>query len=208
MALFAAIGMFLLTSCIKQPTASFSVSKTSPKTGESIYFTNTSLDADSYEWDFGDGTSSTLANPSHTYYSSGSKLVSLTAYSKNRKKSASSTALVDVKAIGDVMFWTDESTTYNITVNLEKVGTNTITSYYYSTPSNCGANGCATYNDLEAGTYSFTAENLLYYWSGYVTVEENKCKKMLLYHSKAEKQLHPENQSTEQLIKGVDQEEN
>ena len=196
--------MFLFTSCIKQPTASFTVSNTSPKVGESVYFMNTSLDAQSYEWNFGDGMSSTLDNPSHTYYSAGSKLVTMTAFSKNRKKSAVATALVEVKATGDFMFWTDESTTYNITVNLERVGNKTITGYYYSTPSECGANGCATYNDLEPGTYYYTAENLLYYWSGYATVEADKCRKMLLYHSGSKKQPHPENQSTERLILEVD----
>ena len=204
MSLLAAMGVFMLASCTRQPSASFNVSKTSPIVGESVYFTNSSLDANSYEWDFGDGTSSTMANPSHTYYTSGSKLVTLTAYSKNRKKSSTATALVEVKAVGDFMFWTDESTTYNITVTLEKAGTKTITSYYYYAPSDCGASGCATFNDLEEGTYYFTAKNLLYYWSGYATVEADKCKKMLLYHSKAEKQLHPENQSTEQLTQGVD----
>ena len=162
------------------------------------------MDAESYEWDFGDGTSSTQMNPSHIYYNAGNKYVTMTAYSKKRKKSSTATAIVDVKAVGDVMFWTDESTTYNITVTLENVEKK-ITSYYYYTPSDCGASGCATYWDIEAGTYHFTAENLLYTWSGYVTVEADKCKKMLLYHSKADKQLHPENQSTIKLTEGIDE---
>lgn len=202
--IFATVLTMLLSSCIEQPQASFTVSNSSPKVGQSVLFNNNSLDAESYEWDFGDGTSSTQMNPSHIYYNAGNKYVTMTAYSKKRKKSSTATAIVDVKAVGDVMFWTDESTTYNITVTLENVEKK-ITSYYYYAPSDCGASGCATYTDIEAGTYHFTAENLLYSWSGYVTVDADKCKKMLLYHSKADKQLHPENQSTIKLTEGIDE---
>ena len=207
MALIAVFGMSLFTSCIEQPTASFNVSNLSPSVGESVYFTNLSLDAESFEWDFGDGTSSTQMNPSHVYYTKGSKLVTMTAYSKRKKKSAMATTLVDVKATGDVMFWTDESTVYNITVNLESVGTKSITSYYSYVPSACGSSGCATFNDVPIGTYHFTAENLLYQWSGYVTVDESSCRKLLLYHSGSKPQLHPENQSTERLVQGSDEQD-
>ena len=34
-----------------------------------IQFANNSSGATSYEWDFGDGTTSTLTNPTHTYLS-------------------------------------------------------------------------------------------------------------------------------------------
>jgi hypothetical protein len=42
-----------------------------------IQFFNQSQDADSYVWNFGDGTTSTLANPIHTFASNGPFLVSL-----------------------------------------------------------------------------------------------------------------------------------
>ncbi len=42
-------------------------------------FTNTSSDATSYLWDFGDSNTSTLENPDHTYASSGTYIVTLTA---------------------------------------------------------------------------------------------------------------------------------
>lgn len=45
-----------------------------------IVFTNGSKDADSYLWDFGDGSQSTLANPTHTYTQSGTFKITLTAY--------------------------------------------------------------------------------------------------------------------------------
>src|SRR5688572_754439 len=42
-------------------------------------FTNTSENATSYLWDFGDGTTSTLASPSHTFPANGTFQVKLTA---------------------------------------------------------------------------------------------------------------------------------
>ena len=47
--------------------------------GLTVDFTNTSSNATTYSWDFGDGNGSTEVNPSHTYDSGGSYLVELTA---------------------------------------------------------------------------------------------------------------------------------
>ncbi|MCK6695557.1 MAG: PKD domain-containing protein, partial [Thermoanaerobaculia bacterium] len=47
--------------------------------GLKIDFTNTSKNADSYSWDFGDGATSTETNPSHTYAAAGIYKVKLTA---------------------------------------------------------------------------------------------------------------------------------
>ena len=43
-----------------------------------VYFTDLSIDGDEYLWDFGDGNTSTLANPSHVYYAPNTYQVSLT----------------------------------------------------------------------------------------------------------------------------------
>ncbi len=45
----------------------------------SVNFVNNSLNATSYHWDFGDGTTSTLANPSHTFTAAGTYTVELIA---------------------------------------------------------------------------------------------------------------------------------
>jgi hypothetical protein len=50
-----------------------------------INFTDTSLGATSWAWDFGDGTTSTLQNPSHTYAATGNYNVAL--YIENSNKS-------------------------------------------------------------------------------------------------------------------------
>ncbi len=60
---------------ISWPKADFSWSIT----GGTISFTNTSSDAATYLWDFGDGTTSTQPNPTHTYVVSGQYVVALIA---------------------------------------------------------------------------------------------------------------------------------
>lgn len=49
--------------------------------GDNIHFTNNCSNAESYLWDFGDGVTSTLFAPIHTYAVEGLYIVTLTAYS-------------------------------------------------------------------------------------------------------------------------------
>lgn len=56
--------------------------------GEEVQFYNTSDDAQSYFWDFGDGENSTLINPKHTYWQTGSYEVKLNAYGRDGKDEA------------------------------------------------------------------------------------------------------------------------
>lgn len=58
------------------PTAMFSVDKTNSCTGE-IHFTNLSEEAESFLWDFGDGTFSTEENPIHFFTQNGEFTVKL-----------------------------------------------------------------------------------------------------------------------------------
>jgi PKD repeat protein len=44
-----------------------------------VNFTNTSLNSTNFTWDFGDGNSSSTANPQHTYTNPGTYTISLTA---------------------------------------------------------------------------------------------------------------------------------
>lgn len=64
-----------------EPTASFTPSATEVEIGEVIIFTNTStgIPVPTYAWIFGDGGSSALANPSHSYGAAGEYTVILTA---------------------------------------------------------------------------------------------------------------------------------
>jgi PKD repeat protein/murein tripeptide amidase MpaA len=60
------------------PVAGFTSDETSTCTGI-IQFTNSSVDASSYLWNFGDGQTSTEVNPLHAYTANGTFTVSLTA---------------------------------------------------------------------------------------------------------------------------------
>jgi len=60
--------------------AGFDYSPTFPQLGETVYFTDTSSqDPIAWDWDFGDGGSSTAQNPHHTFWISGPVTVTLTA---------------------------------------------------------------------------------------------------------------------------------
>ena len=65
---------------IQNMNANFTATPTVVCSGQSVTFTNTSTPAStSASWNFGDGTTSTLINPAHTYTTAGSYTVSLSA---------------------------------------------------------------------------------------------------------------------------------
>ncbi len=64
---------------VRPPIAIFTVTATCSDKYFKI-FTDKSLGADSWNWNFGDGTTSTTQNPTHTYSSVGTFSVSLTVY--------------------------------------------------------------------------------------------------------------------------------
>ncbi len=59
--------------------ANFYYTPLSPCNGDTVFFTNTSLNATQYSWDFGDGSFSTLFDPFHIYNTSGTFNVLLIA---------------------------------------------------------------------------------------------------------------------------------
>lgn len=75
----------ILFGCGRNPLADFYASDSVAEVGDVIYFTNNSLDADAFEWDFGDGTYSNLFDAEHAYTVDGSYEVMLTAYSGKKK---------------------------------------------------------------------------------------------------------------------------
>ncbi len=82
-ATFGASGITLdnwsLVADSAQPVANFT--EVTSESNLMATFTNTSTDATSYSWDFGDGSTSTDANPVHTYAYKGQYIVTLTATS-------------------------------------------------------------------------------------------------------------------------------
>lgn len=59
-----------------------------------VAFTNTSNNADVYEWNFGDGDGSTAPNPTHVYDDNGEYIVTLKAFGEGTA-SVNDTVLVD-----------------------------------------------------------------------------------------------------------------
>lgn len=94
-------------SCKKeQSIADFSASTTYGTTPLLVSFNNKSLYATSYEWDFGDGTTSSDENPSHTFYNSGTYIVTLKASNDNNsdKKSLTINVTPKAKPVADFSF--------------------------------------------------------------------------------------------------------
>ena len=99
--LLTIISLFFLlaTSCDEEdetpgvePVAAFSVT-----TNElTVTFSNTSTDATSYSWDFGDGNTATTASPEHTYAEGGMYNVKLTASNGELSDETSQSVTVDL----------------------------------------------------------------------------------------------------------------
>jgi len=81
---------------------------------------------------------------------------------------------------GNATFWQQTGSGYDITVvNINGVTSN-ITSEYASAPD-CGTSGCAVFNQLETGTYNYTASDGVDTWSGTVKITEDGCATMQLF---------------------------
>lgn len=72
-----------LISCEKTPVAQFHTDTVKPEVGHTVLFNNDSQNATNFEWDFGDGYTSTEANPAHIYTGTGPVEVTLKATSKS-----------------------------------------------------------------------------------------------------------------------------
>ena len=85
-----------ITGCEKPaPIASFSASAFSAMVNDLITFTNTSQNATSYNWSFGDGTLSSEQNPTHAYSTAGNFSVQLTATGEGGVSSISNIISID-----------------------------------------------------------------------------------------------------------------
>ena len=90
----------LLTLCCvaigcKKVTVDFSFSPTDPRAGQKVTFSNLSSSGESWEWSFGDGATSTLKTPSHTYKKPGTYRVQLKVDKKNSLIKSADITVVD-----------------------------------------------------------------------------------------------------------------
>lgn len=87
---FFCVFSIVFCSCGKTPKVAFDASKKEAEINEAITFTNKTTDAKTYDWDFGDGSTSQEESPSHTYTTAGSYKVSLSAHSSKKHDGFSS----------------------------------------------------------------------------------------------------------------------
>ena len=92
---FASV-ILVLMSCQKKPVASFTVSTNTIEQNKPVVFTNTSTDAESYQWEFGDTTISFATSPYHRYDTTGTYTVRLTVFSYKGKFSDEATTTIKV----------------------------------------------------------------------------------------------------------------
>ena len=205
--IISVVFLVILSSCTKQPTASFSVSSSTVTVDENVSFNNSSTDAKSYEWSFGDGNTSYSSNPTHSYSSTGSYTVRLTAINKSKEDTYSRTVTVE-ETKGEVIFSSDFSGP-PINVYFSGSYAGQITAIETSYPD-CGESGSVTKSNLNPETYSFTADETdspYRHWSGSVQIEANTCFKMNLTSSKsgeafAKEIIYGEDGKFESLITG------
>lgn len=91
-------GLIFTSAAIAQKglAAGFAVPTEKLVAPATVVFANLSKNADTYAWDFGDGTTSAEANPSHAYKHSGNFTVTLKA--SKGKKSKTATQMIQVTA--------------------------------------------------------------------------------------------------------------
>ena len=116
----AVIVLALLAGCEKNPpTSEFSFTPTEITVYDEVSFTNTSTDADSYAWDFGDGETSTEMSPVHVYKTAGTYTVKLVATNADGNSEATQTLTVNAAhnyytlngteyTIDSEMFWSPD----------------------------------------------------------------------------------------------------
>ncbi len=143
-------GVIILEN-VFPPVARFTVSDTLSCTGF-INFTSTSLNSpSSYLWNFGDGTTSTLQNPSHTYSTTGTYTISLKVINGFGADSLTRTNLINVTQITGLKPIACKPLTTNFCCNFG------ITRVQLGTLNNPSANASAGYQDF---TCNFSAPAL------------------------------------------------
>ncbi|MCB0396151.1 MAG: M4 family metallopeptidase [Flavobacteriales bacterium] len=96
-----AVGVGSKPNCAVPPTPDFVADVTSSCDG-TVQFTDNSTSAPtSWSWDFGDGQSSTQQNPTHTYTTSGTFTVKLTAGNSYGQNTATKTSYINISLLGN-----------------------------------------------------------------------------------------------------------
>lgn len=91
-----------------------------------VFFTDLSIGADSWAWDFGDGTTSTEQNPNHTYTQSGSYVVTLNVENAASGCSYALDKVLDISPVNALFETADTSGCFPYEVNFTDLSTNAV----------------------------------------------------------------------------------
>lgn len=97
-----------LAACTSKEV-SFTYSPDTPRAGESIKFTNHTAEGEKWEWNFGDGTSSSSKNPSKIYKKPGTYTVILKVDEKNHRSYSKTITVIDTVPVIELL---DDSLVY------------------------------------------------------------------------------------------------
>ena len=94
--LITAMAVLALASCMKEPMACATIPSTGTANTAVLFNADCSMDAHHYEWNFGDGSMSMDANPTHTYTTAGMYTVTLMTMSENEKKMDETSGMITI----------------------------------------------------------------------------------------------------------------
>ncbi|MBE2269751.1 MAG: PKD domain-containing protein, partial [Anaerolinea sp.] len=122
------------TPLIERPIAAFNVDKSAGQVPLTVNFTNQSSgQINTIQWDFGDGTGSTVANPSHTYSTPGLYTATLTVTGPGGTANVSRQINVQSPSAPIAGFTMDRTTgVAPLTIQFTDQSTGTITSYLWN----------------------------------------------------------------------------
>ena len=109
--------LFALFFSCSRPIADFTYNDTNRTAPAKIQFENNSEKAETYEWDFGDGNSSTEVSPNHQYNASGNYMVRLKAVKGNKSTLLEKRLVIDAPKECLVIIETDFGTMTAILYN-------------------------------------------------------------------------------------------
>lgn len=149
------------------PSAAFSTEVE----GSTVSFTNTSGNADSYSWDFGDGNTSTEENPTHTYAADGSYTVILTARSSAGESVTEQVVIISANSVFSLDALTggsSKSWKLNPAAGALAVGPGRQSSEWWASSADDVTGRACTFDD----TYTFDTDgNFIYNANGDVWAE-------------------------------------
>ncbi len=154
---------------LKVPVAAFSASSTSGYSPLTVNFTDNSTGTQtSCKWSFGDGTSSTQKNPSHTYSKAGNYTVTLTVSNAAGSNAITKASYISVRTATNatkpvVSFWGSKTSgTAPVTIGFTDASTNMPTAWNWNFgdgTSSTEKNPKHTYTKAGNYTVTLTASN-------------------------------------------------